>query len=337
MKRRWIPWLLLALALAACTRAATAQEPQIVLLHIFSGMFDPSWELSPRESRELEAMLNALPEGTPLPEVSILGYRGFSLHDAQTQTLRAFSGVVHLAGAEERWLVDPERSVERWLLASGKDALPDEIYAEVQEALDAPLEAPETTPVDGPDSEPAKWALYLTEEHFTPQQLESTPLSEIPLLAEPLLTTDDLQAYALPSHTLTLHPGAAARLESLPIKMSGRAFVLRVGDEPIYAGAFWTPLSSLSFDGVVIQVLPSAGASTFEIELGYPGPDFFPGPDPRSDPRIFRILERAGKLEVAIVEIYLHGAHFTFLSDAEHETFEESVWWEIVRTFRKAE
>ena len=75
---------------------------------------------------------------------------------------------------------------------------------------------------------------------------------------------------------------------------SGVPFVMKAYEQPIYAGAFWTPLSSLSFDGVVIlQPLDPAG-QTLYIELGYPGPDFFTSEDPRGNPRLLQALEDAG-------------------------------------------
>ena len=42
---------------------------------------------------------------------------------------------------------------------------------------------------------------------------------------------------------------------------------------------------------------PMAPDSTIlQFSLGYPGSDYFRGPDPRPDPRVLRALEQAGKL-----------------------------------------
>ncbi len=69
-----------------------------------------------------------------------------------------------------------------------------------------------------------------------------------------------------------------------------------VGTERVYSGAFWTPASSLSFDGIVIQVPPLDDA--LHIQLGYPeSPELFRGQDHRSDPRVLKSLRLAGKLE----------------------------------------
>ncbi len=150
-------------------------------------------------------------------------------------------------------------------------------------------------------------AIYLTAEGVTPTDLlpedagpEGTirSLDEIPLQAEPLLTLVDIVSYDAVTHAFTLTVEATERLAQLAVSVAGPPFVLTVDGEPIYAGAFWTPLSSLSYDGVVIMLMPT-GEPAFEIyriELGYPGSDFFRGDDPRSDPRVMEALEKAGKL-----------------------------------------
>ena len=83
----------------------------------------------------------------------------------------------------------------------------------------------------------------------------------------------------------------------MPVKVDGIPFVVCVGEQPIYAGAFWTPLSSLSFDGVVIMQPFDTDGTTIRIVLGYPGQDAFTGSDPRADDRVMKALEAAGKLK----------------------------------------
>jgi hypothetical protein len=82
----------------------------------------------------------------------------------------------------------------------------------------------------------------------------------------------------------------------IPVKVNGIPFMVTVGSEPIYAGAFWTPLSSLSFDGVVIMQPFSPDETVIQIALGYPGSDATTRGDPRSDPRVMEALRAAGKL-----------------------------------------
>jgi hypothetical protein len=80
--------------------------------------------------------------------------------------------------------------------------------------------------------------------------------------------------------------------------MSGLSFVACVDRSPVYWGAFWVPISSLSFDGVAIMAWPSdQKANVIQITLGYPAPAFFKGTDPRGDERIMNALQKAGKLK----------------------------------------
>ena len=89
-----------------------------------------------------------------------------------------------------------------------------------------------------------------------------------------------------------------ARVRALfepPVPTGGVPFVMTANGERIYAGAFWTMLSSLSYDGVVILdplPLSSVMPGDLRITLGYPAPELFTGEDPRSDPRILEALER---------------------------------------------
>jgi hypothetical protein len=99
---------------------------------------------------------------------------------------------------------------------------------------------------------------------------------------------------------LELTDAAYRRIQALfvtPVKVSGLPFVVCVGAERIYTGAFWTPLSSLSYDGVVILQPLSTDTKHIQIELGYPAPEAFTGNDPRADPRITHALEVAGKFK----------------------------------------
>jgi hypothetical protein len=127
-------------------------------------------------------------------------------------------------------------------------------------------------------------------------------LSHVALAPEPILTTADFTAYDIATHVFTLTVAATERIAALEVPTNGRPFVVTVDEIPIYAGAFWAPYSSLSFDGVVIMMMPgwSAGAlfpdgsRTYAVTLGYPGSAFYTGSDPRADRRIVDALRVAG-------------------------------------------
>jgi len=120
-------------------------------------------------------------------------------------------------------------------------------------------------------------------------------LSRLTLPDQPLLTLDDILAYEPESHLVQLLPGVSDRLDSA--ELPGKSFVVASGREPCYAGLFMAAYMSRSFDGVVI-LWPSMTVDehSFQIQLGYPGPDFFAGRDPRSDASLMDALRQAGKL-----------------------------------------
>jgi hypothetical protein len=139
-------------------------------------------------------------------------------------------------------------------------------------------------------------AIYLLEEEGPASLLEGRALAELALAEEPIIGPDDVLAYDPATHTMSLSEAAMARVRALfaaPVPTGGVPFVITAGGERIYAGAFWTPLSSLSYDGVVIldtQMLSSVMPGDVRITLGYPAAEVFMGEDPRSDPRILEAV-----------------------------------------------
>jgi hypothetical protein len=113
----------------------------------------------------------------------------------------------------------------------------------------------------------------------------------------PVITMDDIARYEKETHSIELTPPAYERLMQMGVPVNGRPFIVCLDGKPVYAGAFWVPWSSISFDGVVIMLPALMDSTTVQIELGYPGPDFFRGKDPRNNKKIFRSLEQAGKLK----------------------------------------
>ncbi len=140
-----------------------------------------------------------------------------------------------------------------------------------------------------------EFAIYLVQ-GMTPAEIVGADPSTLQVEGEPVLASDDIIAYDGETHEMQLTAAAAERLGTLQVPTSGLPFVACVGGEPIYGGAFWTGFSSQSFDGIVIDVLAARIRGVVRIEIGYPGSQYFKGPDRRSDPRVLRALERAGKL-----------------------------------------
>jgi hypothetical protein len=143
------------------------------------------------------------------------------------------------------------------------------------------------------------FAIYLTAREIPPAQLAA--LSYIEVADTPLVSSADVGAYSADTHDIELTAAAYERIAALEVPVRGRSFVVCIDGRPVYAGAFWTPISSLSFDGVVIvkPLSPDTAPDRYvvRLDLGYPGPDFFTGADPRADPAVLDALEQAGKLQ----------------------------------------
>jgi hypothetical protein len=107
-------------------------------LGIYSGRPDPEWMLTTEQARGLSAILAALATGEATPPVGGLGYHGFTIR-LPGSTLVAYQGVVAETGSGPRAVrLDPTRSVERFLLESGRPYLTSVEIGEVQRALAGP-------------------------------------------------------------------------------------------------------------------------------------------------------------------------------------------------------
>jgi len=158
------------------------------------------------------------------------------------------------------------------------------------------------TPVD---EEPAPlegepFAIYLLgDSQITSPELKNYELDKLPLNVMPILTTKDLVSYDWERHGMNLTENAYLKMMSLfmsGLPSNGVPFVLVAYEQPVYAGAFWSPLSTLSFDGVIVFQPVDPAAQTLYFELGYPRRDDFTGEDPRSHPRLHQALQDAGLL-----------------------------------------
>ncbi len=144
------------------------------------------------------------------------------------------------------------------------------------------------------------FAIYLLDSEVSATDLANVDLKRCSDRNPPIISTEDILTYTKDTHQLELTEPAYSRVQQLfgaPVRVSGIPFVACVGEEPIYAGAFWSPASSLSYDGVVIMQPFSTEEQTIQIQLGYASPVVYVDSDPRVDPRIMKALDTAGKLK----------------------------------------
>jgi hypothetical protein len=139
------------------------------------------------------------------------------------------------------------------------------------------------------------FAIYLTKGDIPPTQMDA--LSHVDIAEAPVIGLNDIITYNAQNHELKLTASAFDRITKLEVPVRGRSFVVCVDKQPLYWGAFWTPISSISFDGVTIwKPLGSQSPKIITLELGYPSSSFYGGEDPRNNLDVMRSLEQAGKL-----------------------------------------
>jgi hypothetical protein len=139
------------------------------------------------------------------------------------------------------------------------------------------------------------FAIYLTRGDIPPSQLSA--LSHVEIAGQPVIAMNDIVTYNSETHEISITADAVDRISSLEVPVSGKSFVVCVDRKVIYCGAFWTPISSLAFEGITIwKPLISQESKVIKLELGYPSSSFYGGEDPRNDEEVMESLERAGKL-----------------------------------------
>ncbi|MFC1910089.1 hypothetical protein ACFLXC_02200 [Chloroflexota bacterium] len=139
------------------------------------------------------------------------------------------------------------------------------------------------------------FAVYLIRDDVPPAQMEA--LSHVNLAEKPVIAGKDIIAYYAGTHEMELTADAFQRIAELEVSVRGRSFMVCVDRSPIYWGAFWTPISSQSFDGVTIwKPLGLQGGNIIKLELGYPSSSFYQGLDPRNNAEVLNSLKKAGKL-----------------------------------------
>jgi hypothetical protein len=153
--------------------------------------------------------------------------------------------------------------------------------------------------IPSPHDEAGEFSIYLVKQEIPSDMILEVGLDQLDLEEMPILSLADITAYTWETHKMELTHAAYERIAQLEVSIlqgTGLPFVICVGTERVYSGAFWTSYSSAVFDGIVIDVCPAGEDRLVRIQLGYPSAEWFTGEDPRSDPRIFRSLEEAGKL-----------------------------------------
>ncbi len=141
------------------------------------------------------------------------------------------------------------------------------------------------------------FAVFLVLTESTAEDLLAVPLKDLPLDDTPLLRMEDVVSYHPETYTLTLTEEAVSRISRRNVPVGGLPFVLVAQGERIYTGAFWTPISSLSYSGTAGMLSLDEDVTVLRFDLGYPAsPELFKGVDLRNDARILEAFSEAEKL-----------------------------------------
>jgi hypothetical protein len=121
--------------------------------------------------------------------------------------------------------------------------------------------------------------------------------SEIPLAEYPIISEEDLLSYDWNTHTMHLGQSIWFRIREPGVH--GLPFVVVVDGAPLYVGAFWSHISSIATPLPVIMWDHERKSKDLVIQRAYPTPEAAgKSADPRGNPRLKRVLEELGKLEV---------------------------------------
>jgi hypothetical protein len=147
----------------------------------------------------------------------------------------------------------------------------------------------------GHDSIPVQPSLgiYLTRDNVPPATLAI--LSHVEPSDEPLISMDDITSYTWSTHVFHVSERARRILDTLSVPVSGKSFCVCINRLPKYCGAFWTPISSMSFAGTTI-LMQRPTPDSVRIGRGYPSDLDFTKPDPRNNAEVEAALRSAGKL-----------------------------------------
>ncbi len=136
-----------------------------------------------------------------------------------------------------------------------------------------------------------KFVVYLVVGGVT-QKEEKRDLQNLMLQEVPLFTRSDIVSYSGKNSGMKLAPSVCTKVKTLP---TGTPFVVVVGGERIFQGAFWKRISSVTYGGAVILQPLEADNCVFTLELGYPTQKYYSGDNTELDVRVIRSLEASGK------------------------------------------
>jgi hypothetical protein len=111
-------------------RGRALMTPVAVEVDIFSGRPNPGWTLSEADATTFRSKLSGLQKTAARSRSANLGYRGLVVTMPQERgtTIYIQNGVVEVSDSTpSSFFLDPQRSLERWLVGTGREFLGPEL------------------------------------------------------------------------------------------------------------------------------------------------------------------------------------------------------------------
>ena len=134
-----------------------------------------------------------------------------------------------------------------------------------------------------------RFAIHLVLDPVDVSRPNDVTLKELHIAPEPIITEKNLLGYDWDRHILNLAPGARDRIPSPGVW--GVPFVVVADGKRCYLCAFWTHLSSYMPSLPVAYVDPISARLDSKDSIHIEPPPIADANDPRSDPRICKVLE----------------------------------------------
>lgn len=110
-----------------------------------------------------------------------------------------------------------------------------------------------------------------------------------------IVNYNEILAYDSAKHIFLLSDIAGKRIRKEKYPVSPLPFAIAVDGELIYIANFIPGYSSMSCSDC-ITIEPYSYDNKYRVELGYPGPGYFKGIDPRNDNKIISRFKKDNKL-----------------------------------------
>lgn len=134
-----------------------------------------------------------------------------------------------------------------------------------------------------------EYAIYLLQETSISKAL-AAELNQLLIESTPILKQNEIARYNWKNHELELFSDVISKRLQGKFGLAGRPFVVTVGDERIYIGWFYNPLSSYLPDCPIITLIPEYESKVYKITNL--GSSF----EKINDKRIYETLNKAGLL-----------------------------------------